>query len=355
MLKKLFNFIWQRKKWVIFALILLLAGYFLGVKFIFSPKTPKYQTTTVTKRDLSSIVSASGKTRSREEATVKFQTSGYLSWVGVNLWDRVEKWQTLACLDKDQLQKTLQQELLDYMNERWDQEEITLDTYKDMAVTETIRRAKEKSQFDLDRVVLDVEIANIALRYACISAPISGIVTETTIPHPGVNISLLSDQIVIANPETIYFSANVDEADIGQVQKDMPARLILDAYPDEELMLAVKEVEFTSTVTSGGGTAFAVNFDLPANIEEKYKLGMNGDVEILTEKKDNILVVPFEAVQENDDLGEYVWLIKDEQPQKQQVKTGISDDIYTQILEGLEENDQVVVSGFKTLEKNHRS
>ncbi len=355
MLKQLFNFIWLRKKWVVLSLVILALGYFVGVKFIFAPKTPPYKTVPVVKKDLSSIVSASGKTESEEKAMVKFQTAGYLSWVGVKQWDKVEKWQALACLDKEELQKSLQQELLDYMNERWDQEEITLDTYRDMAVTETIRRAKEQSQFDLDRVVLDVEIANIALKYACISSPIGGIVTETTIPYPGINISLLTDQIVIANPEKIYFSANVDETDIGQVKKGMPTRLILDAYPEEELMLAVKEVEFTSTVTSGGGTAFSVNFDLPPNVEEKYKLGMNGDVEIITEKKDNILVIPFEAIQTNDELGEYVWLVKDEQPQKQAIKTGISDDINTQVLQGLEKNDQVVISGFKTLEKNHQS
>lgn len=355
MLKKAFDFIWQRKKFVSLGLIILLLGFLLGFKIIFAPKKQKFQTTQVKKKSLSSIISASGKIKSDEEATLKFQTAGQLAWVGVKQWDKVEKWQGLACLDKETLQKTLEQELLDYMNERWDHEETTEESYKDQALTEIIRIAKEKAQFDLDRVVLDIEITNISLKYACLTSPIKGIVTEITIPHPGVNVTLATDKIVISNPEKVVFSANVDEVDIGKVKKGMPAKIILDAYPEEKIMTLVEKVEFTSTITSGGGTAFAVRFNLPLYTgDEKFKLGMNGDIEILTEERKGALVVPFEVIQENDELGEFVWLVKEGRPVKQKIKTGISDDVETQVLEGLNPGDEIVISDFKTLEKNHQ-
>jgi HlyD family secretion protein len=351
MLKKAFVFIGRNKVIIFSSLFLLLAGVFLGNK-IFAPKKSKYQAVKVVKKDLSSVVSASGEIKSEEEATLKFQTSGQLAWIGVKKGEKVKKWQSVACLDKKELEKKLQQELLDYMNERWDYEQTTLDDYKDLAVTETIRRVKEKAGFDLGRVVLDVEIADIALKYACLVSPIDGIVTEITTPHPGTNVYLVNDKIVISNPDKVVFKANVDEVDIGKIKKGMPAKIILDAYPEEEINSLVEEVEFTSTMTSGGGTAFSVKFNLPPNTdEEKFKLGMNGDVEILTEKRQNVFVVPFEAIQENDEVGEFVWLIKDGKPQKQAVKTGIGNDLETQILEGLKEGDKVIVSGFKTLEK----
>lgn len=352
--KKVLSFIKTRKTLVVVSLVLLIIGLFVG-NSLFTPKKPKYQAALVEKKDLSSIVSASGKVKSDEEATLKFQTSGNLAWIGVKQWDRVSKWQAVACLDKEKLQKELEQELLDYMNERWDHEELMEHTYKDQALTEVIRIAKDKSQFDLTRVVLDVEISNIAIKYACLVAPIDGIVTEITAPHVGTNIYSVSDEIVISNPDKAVFSANVDEVDIGRVKKGMMAKVVLDAYPEEEINSLVEEVEFSSTVTSGGGTAFAVTFSLPPNTEgEKFKLGMNGDVEILTERKAEILVVPFEAIQESDDLGEYVWVVKNGQPEKQAIKVGISNDLETQILEGLNAGDQIVISGFKTLEKNHR-
>jgi len=114
---------------------------------------------------------------------------------------------------------TLKQKLLDYMNERWDFEQTTLDDYQDAALTETIRRTKEKSQFDLNRVVLDVEIADIALKYATIFAPIPGIVTKAGSPFPGVNVTPVSAEYIISNPDALVFSAKVDEVDIGKIRQ----------------------------------------------------------------------------------------------------------------------------------------
>jgi len=353
MVNKIWQLVKTRYKLIVFSFIFLLAGFFIGKKFIFAPREAKYGTAQVIKKDLSSTVAASGEIKSDEEATLKFQTSGQLVWVGVKQWDKVEKWQSLACLDKEKLEKELKQELLDYMNERWDFEETTQETYRDQALTELIRIAKEKAQFDLERVVLDVEIANIALKYACLISPIEGIVTEITTPHPGSNVYLVSDKIVISNPEKVIFSANVDEVDIGKIKKGMPAKIVLDAYPEEEINSLVEEIEFTSTITSGGGTAFAVKFNLPPNtVDEKFKLGMNGDAEILSEERKDVLVVPFEAIQEEEGLGEFVWLVKADKTEKQPVKTGISNDLETQILEGVSAGDQVVISGFKTLGRN---
>jgi len=98
----------------------------------------------------------------------------------------------------------LEQELLDYMNERWDHEKTTEEDYKDQALTEIIRIAKEKAQFDLDRTVLDVEIQNIALKYSTLISPIEGIVTKTDFPQAGVNVGI-TDKIVISNPKKACF------------------------------------------------------------------------------------------------------------------------------------------------------
>ena len=349
MFKKILSFIKKRKIIILLSLLFLVGGLAIGTK-IFSPKEPKYQTAKVEKKDLSLIISASGEITSDEEATLKFQTSGHLVWVGAKKGDKVKKWHTVAQLDKEKLQKTLEQELLDYMNERWDHEKTTEEDYKDQALTEIIRIAKEKSQFDLDRTVLDVEIQNIALKYSSLISPIEGIVTETDFPYAGINVGI-TDKIVISNPRKLVFSANVDEADIGKIREGMKSKLILDAYSEEEINTLIQEIEFTSTITSGGGTAFSVKFNLPPNTEdEKFKLGMNGDVEIFVEERKDLLVVPFEAVQEKNG-DQFVILIAEKGFEKRLVETGFSDDIYTEIKTGLEKGDTVAVSGFKELNK----
>lgn len=326
-----------------------MVGFIVGSKFIFAKKKPPFETALVEKTDLLETVSAAGKIKADEEVTLKFQTLGHLAWVGVKKGDRVKQWQAIASLDRNELEKELKLELIDYMNKRWDYEQTTQDTYRDLALTETIRRAKEKSQFDLDRSVLDVEISDIALKYATIYSPIDGIVTKIDAPYAGVNVTALTEY-VIANPDTLVFSANIDEADIGKILTGLPAQITLDAYPEEIFQAVIDQVEFTSTITSGGGTAYAIKFHLPENPNEKFRLEMNGDAEILISQKNQVLVVPQEAIREEDGT-KYVWLMENQKPTKKNVQTGVTANFVTEITEGLNEGDQVITSGFKLLEK----
>ena len=87
-------------------------------------------------------------------------------------------------LDTRELQKKLQKALKDYMKERWDFEQerenygITTDNLDSYTLSNEVRRILEKNQFDLDKAVLDVELKDIALKYATLISPISGIVTH---------------------------------------------------------------------------------------------------------------------------------------------------------------------------------
>lgn len=340
MFKKVFSFI-RKKKIFLFIILILVGGIFAGRKLT-TQKTPQYETAEVRKKDLALTVSASGEIKSDEEANLRFQTSGQLAWVGVKKWDKVKKWQAIAALDKEALEKTLKQELIDYMNERWDFEEVTRDTYKNLPLTDTIKRAKEAGQFDMDRTILDVEIADIALKYATLISPIDGIVTTVGAPFPGTNITPATAEFVISNPEKLVFSANVDEADIGKIKKGQGAEIILDAYPDEEITSHVEQVEFTATSTSGGGTAFIVKFKLPPSTpNEKFKLGMNGDVEILVEEKEAVLAVPLEALKKKKDKI-IVEILEENKVKEVEVETGLETETEVEITKGLEKGQKVV-------------
>jgi RND family efflux transporter MFP subunit len=353
---KLVNFFLNKK--VLGAIALIFIGLILFRRQIisyFNPQSP-YKTAKVEQQTLIQTISASGKIKSDEEVTLQFQTGGYITWVGVKKGDYVKKGQAIASLDKEQLQKELNQYLIDYMNERWNFDkdrhtyDITTDQLDKYTLEYDIRNLVDKAQFDLDRTVLDVEIANLAIKYATLWTPIDGIVTAADPAQPGVNISSLAPgTYTISNPDKMVFSAKVDEADIGQIKKGQKAKITMDAYPNETLEATVSAVDFTSTTTSSGGTAFEVKFSLPANAQEKYKIGMNGDVEIETKRIDNALVVPIEAVREKDGIN-FVWL-PGKTPTRKNVKVGANNDTYTQILAGLDQNNQVIISDFTTLEK----
>lgn len=229
------------------------------------------------------LVSASGKVEAKNVANLTFQTSGLLSWVGVKEGDYVQKWQGIASLDKQDLEKRLTRSLNLYLANRWDFEQ-TQDNFKDkkdrFLLTDADRRILDKAQFSLNNAVIEVELADLVARLATISTPISGIVIRVDTPSAGVNITPATTFTII-DPTSVFFQANVDEADIGQIKIGQEVKIALDSYPGEEFKGRVEKIGFVAQPTAGGGRAFLVEISLPQNNDLKFKIGMNGDADIL--------------------------------------------------------------------------
>ena len=104
-------------------------------------QTPKnIETLNISRETIAQVVSSSGKTKSLEEVTLHFQTSGRLAWVGVKEGDTVFAGQAIASLDTRELAKNLEKALRDYSKVRNDFEEDRLVTYDDPVITDTDRR-----------------------------------------------------------------------------------------------------------------------------------------------------------------------------------------------------------------------
>lgn len=344
-----------KKRWFQFLLIiiLVLGGYFYWQRQ--QKLKNDLETYEIDCKDLKQIVTASGKITAEKQVTLRFQTTGRLEWVGVKKGDRVKKWQAIASINQKELEKKLKQELLDYMNKRWDYDETMDVTYKDQVLTEAIRIAKEKAQFDLDRVVLDVEIADLAKKYSVLVTPISGVVTKATDEHPGINVSLLNTKYEITDPYSLRFTAEVEELDIDLIKNGLLATINLDAFPDKSLSSQAETIEFTAIETVGGSTAYNVQFPLPPN--HNYRLGMNGNVNIIITKKNNVLAIPVEAVSATEDKKEVTVLTKDVKgtppprwfaldtsgKEKREIKTGLETDNYYEVIEGLEKGEVILL------------
>jgi len=334
----------NKKLILIIIVLILVVGGFLGFKQ-YRAKAQKndIETAKVKKRNLSKIVSASGEINALKEVTLKFQTSGQLVWVGVGVGDAVEAYQAVAQLDVRELELNLKKKLRDYSKERWDFEEDRQITYRDTVLTDTIKRILEKNQFDLDKAVMDVELKDIALRFATLTTPISGVVTQVDAPVAGVNITPATALFKVADPDSLIFQAEVDEVDIGMVSEGQRVTLYLDAYSDEELTGTVTKIAYTATTTSGGGTAYLVNVTLPEKEGVNYKIGMNGDVDIVVEKKSDILFVDYNAIKTSKGKT-YVYVeLEDGKFEKRPVEIGMETDDYVEISEGLAKDEKVVL------------
>ena len=337
----------MKKKRVILIIGLLLIILIAGFWWRSRRGEKELKTVKVKKQNLARIVSASGKIKSAKEVNLKFQASGKLAWVGVKEGDQVKKWQAIASLDKLELQKNLEKELIDYMNERWDFEQDK-DDYEDQIITDSLKRILEKAQFDLNRDVLDVEIADLALKLAVIVSPIDGIVTKVETPVAGINVTPATAEFIIADPNEVYFEARIDEADIAGIAVNQKALLVLDAYPDEEITAEVKQIGFQAESSSGGGTVFSVKISLPSNENLYFRLGMNGDAEIILEEKESVLTIPTSAVLMKNNKS-YVFTVINNVLQEKEIQTGLETDSEIEIVQGLEAGEEIVVEKVKAI------
>ncbi|MGI6278555.1 MAG: efflux RND transporter periplasmic adaptor subunit [Patescibacteria group bacterium] len=337
----------KNKKIIIIVILLLLVT--AGVAFAVSKsdsvsKKEAVETVKVKRGDLSLIVSASGQIDAQEKAQVRFQTSGQLAWVGVAEGDRVKKWQALASLDKKELEKRLEKELNDFMTQKWtfDQTHDDYQEEKDNAViTKEIERILDKAQFALSNQVIDVELADLALKYATIYSPINGIVTEIDSPLPGVNITPAQATFMVVNPDSLAFYLKINETEVVGLQEGQEVAVRLDAFPSQEFPGQINKIGFIPL--SGQGTYYQVI----VSFEEKnsaFRVGMGGDGQILIEKKTGVLIVPESALIKRGDTYS-VFQIIDGQARKRPVVIGLISDQGVEVIEGLEEGQVVISSG----------
>lgn len=317
-------------------------------------KTAKIKTAKVEKGSITETITASGKVDAATKASLRFQTSGRLAWVGVAEGDQVKKGQAIASLDKQELEKNLRKELNDYLKERWDFEQeredynIKIDPKKEL-ITDAVRRIVEKSQFDLNNAVIDVEIKDLALRFATLVSPIAGIVVHLDQPHAGVNITPATAEFVIVDPLSTEFVAEVDEVDIGRISEGQKAKITLDAYPEEKFASSVRQVNFVSTTTKGGSIAYLAKIDLPANENHRLKVGMNGEAEIFLADKQETLLVPQKAITSKDGKTA-IWIVDaDGKASLKQIKLGAETVEKAEVIEGVKEGEKIAVESLEEL------
>ncbi|MBP8591432.1 efflux RND transporter periplasmic adaptor subunit [Candidatus Shapirobacteria bacterium] len=344
----------MKKKLIIFFIIsfsLLTAG----VIFRFPLRAQEVATGKVERKNLTEKLTVSGEVNAEEKASLKFQTSGLLSWVGVKEGEWVKKGQAIASLDQRELKKRLEKELNDYMTVRWNFEQTHDDykEYKDNAtLTDEMKRILEKAQFGLSNAVIDVELADLALKYATIATPIAGIVTNIDTPLAGVNITPATATFDIVNPNSVYFEARIDELEIGKVKEGQKVIITLDSYPDKTFEGLISAIDFAAS-TVGGSKVFLTKISLPENSDRQFRLGMGGDAEIILNEKENVLTIPAEALIKRE--RNFVWTVDNEgKARKKEVETGLSTDEEIEIISGLEEGAEIVTKGIMGLKEGQK-
>lgn len=317
---------------------ILFAGFQMYSRF---SRPPQYETVAVKRSTITQKVTASGEIKSEDEVELKFPVGGKLTYLAVKKNDLVNKWGYIGSLDLQDLQKRMEKSLRDYSKERNDFDQVRDVTYKDVVITDTVKRILEKDQWDLDKAVLDVELADIAKKNADLYSPIAGVVTKVH-THEGTSVINTTPIVTIADPDKMVFIAKIGEADIANVAVGQEAIVILDAFEDKEFKGKIAEVDYAATTaTNGGGKTYQVKITLDEL--NKVKLDMSGDVEIVTVSHQDALSLPRVAVQEKNGQ-KYVEVQQEKNLVQKEVTTGIKGvGGVIEILSGIAEGEKVVI------------
>ncbi len=324
---------------------MVILGLFFGYKLV--TKQPEGITTAqVVRKTLVETVSANGQVKAHKAVDLKFNLPSKVVWVGVKEGDEVRAWQGVAALDQRQLQKDLETALSQYMAARWDFDTMHLDTYKDQIITDVIKRELDKSQFNMDRSVLNVEIKDIVLKEAVLVSPIKGTVVDTNDLVAGENLTagdLGSRFIRVVDWGSLYFGTDVDEVDYKKVKMGQEAEVTLDAFPGESCSGKVVLIGKEGKETTGGVVTIPVEVELQ-NCDWDLALGLNGEANLVLGKTENALVIPKKYLV-NKDGQEMVWVQtgqSERQRRMQAVQVGKTTSTEAEVVEGLTEGQTLV-------------
>jgi HlyD family secretion protein len=190
----------------------------------------------------------------------------------------------------------------------------------------------------------NLELAQLRLEQSIIVAPLSGTVANVLV-HQGEQISPGAPVMTIVNEDAFHIDVNVDEIDIDRIALSQEVEITLDALPDTSVIGNIAEVAPTSA-SDGGVVTYLVTINIEADPELVLRPGMSANASIVVEEVDNVLMIPNWAVRLDRETGEAFVNLKrsDIEVEETIVETGLRNELFSEILSGLQVGDVVVVT-----------
>lgn len=351
---------------VVLILIILLAFYSLrdeGASVV-------YRTAKVDSGDISSYVNATGTVNPVTTVEIGSRVAGTVQNVYVDFNTPLKEGEALAKIDLTPFQAKLNQAEADLRKARADAElaNTVMQANKELYEQRLISKQEyEDSRVQYSAAIAALEQAKAALDIArsdlnntTIRSPIDGIVISRNV---NVGQTVGPEQrseplfVIAEDLARMKVDTHVSEADIGKIESNQEAFFTVDAYPNQTFQGNVWQVRNKPTTSNN-----IVTYDvviLVDNEGRKLKPGMTADVRILTAHKENVLRVPRAALrfipppsaqiegksQENIGNRSVVWVpVENQKIKAVPISTGVSGDVFTEVLDGnLKEGQKVVV------------
>ena len=379
----------KKSKILIILLILGVGGYFVYDKF-FNIKDEKVEfiTKKAKKGSFSKKVDATGEIFATELIDVGAQVSGQIKKLYVKLGDQVKKGDMIASIDSSTQQNSI------------DNKEAQLAIYKAQLESAKVALNIAKTQFDRENALfsknatskqefesakntysansakikeleaqikqtnIELSTAKINLGYTKITAPRDGTVVSVQVEEgQTVNANQTTPTIVnIADLSHVKMKMQIAEGDITKIKVGTPVEYSILSEPTKKFQTTVSSIDpglttlsdgsygssssSKSSYSSSSSSSSAVYYYAQSIVDNKdgiLRIGMTTQNELLIANVEGAIIVPSIGIKK-DENGTFVYVLKDGKPVKTAVKTGIKDNLDTQIISGVNEDDEIITS-----------
>lgn len=349
----------KSKRWGVVVLVMTLAFIIVGASFISNDGRP-VRTISVEHGLLVSSISVTGKVVAMREVGLSSQVPGIITAVYVKEGDIVRRGQMLVELDEREAsalvgktranlqmaQETLvqTQRELERICKLYDAGGESRQAVDD--VTSRVRTTETKVQAARE----ELRIAQIGLTNTQIHAPFAGLIT--TLPaqigqwaNPG------SQLLTLADSDKRELDAKVDAGDGGLVKLGQEASITSDAFPRRQWR--EKVLRLAPAIDKGeASNEFSIRLSYSADAPP-LRLGQQVDVKIQLDSKANVVKIPIAALVNRDGATD-VMVIRDGRVHFARVRTGIEDMSSTEIVEGVQPGDRIILPESKSFTEGER-
>jgi macrolide-specific efflux system membrane fusion protein len=313
------------------------------------------RTVEASRRDLRATVLATGVVRPMVGAEVRVgsRVSGVLERLYVTVGDRVRKGQLLAQLDSAELAARVMEAEGVLENARAESTYAAREYARAVelgekeiipeAELEARVRLRDVTAAQIRRAEAELESARIQLGYTKIRAPIGGVVAEVA-TQVGETVAASFESptfVTIIDLDRLEVWAYVDETDIGRVEVGQRAAFTVDTYVDIEFEGMVTAIRPMAEIQDA-----VVNYVTVIEIVDGHgkilRPEMTTTVNILLESRENVIAIPNAAVR-RDRGGTYAFVMQGGSRVRKDIRIGYRGRDYTEVVQGLEEGDRVVV------------
>jgi RND family efflux transporter MFP subunit len=198
------------------------------------------------------------------------------------------------------------------------------------------------ARYDLDNATLNLQKMNVI-------APFDGVIVS--LPHYSADVKVSQGQpmVGIMDYARLFMDINLPESAIEYIQVNQPVNITHYTLPYDTLTGTITELSpaiSTETRTFKG----KIIID---NREMKLRPGMFVKADVIVDRADSVIVIPKDVILSNRNR-RFVYVVERNTAIMRNLTTGIEDEDNIQVLEGLYENDNLIVRGFETLRDNSR-